>query len=133
MKQPEGFEEHGEKNLVCKLKKSIYGLKKASRQRYLKFDEVITSLGFVENKGDHCVYLKNSGSKLIFLVLYVDDIFLVSNDLDLLNKTKGLLSKTFDMKDLSEASFFLSIEIHRHRSQNLLGLSQRAYVDRVLK
>ena len=97
MKQPKGFEERGEKHLVCKLKKSIYRLKQASRQWYFKFDEVITSLGFVENKVDHCVYLKNSGSKLIFLVLYVDDILLASNDFDLLNKTKGLLSKTFDI------------------------------------
>ena len=81
---------------------------------------------------DHCVYLKNSGSKLIFLVLYVDDILLTSNDLDLLNKTKGLLSKTFDMIDLGEASFVLGIEIHQDRSKNLLGLSRRAYVDRLL-
>ena len=71
----------------------------------LKVNEVKTSLGFVEKKVDHCVYLKNSGSKLIFLVLYVDDILLASNDLDLLNKTKGLLSKSFDMKYLGEASF----------------------------
>ena len=133
MKQPEGFEEHDEKHLVCKLKKSIYGLKQASRKWYLKFDEVITSLGFVENKVDHCVYLKNNETKLIFLVLYVDDILLASNDLDLLSKTKGLLSKTFDMKDLGKASFVLGIELHRDRSHNLLGLSQRAYVDHVLK
>ena len=82
---------------------------------------------------DHYVYFKNIGSKLIFLVLYVDDILLANNDLDLLNKTKGLLSKTFNMKDLSEASFVLGIKIHRERSHNLLGLSQHAYVDRVLK
>ena len=94
---------------------------------------MITSLGFVENKVDHCVYLKNSGSKLIFLVLYVDDILLASNDFDLLNKTKGLLSKTFDITYLGEASFVLGIEIHQDRSHNLLGLSQHAYVDHVLK
>ena len=81
---------------------------------------------------DHCVYLKNSGSKLIFLVLYVDDILLASNDLDLPNKTKGILSKTFDMIDLGEASFVLGIEIHWDRAKNLLGLSRHAYVDRLL-
>ena len=62
MKQPKGFEENGKEHLVCELKKSIYGLKQASRQWYLKFDEVITSLGFVENNVDHCIYLKTSGS-----------------------------------------------------------------------
>ena len=118
---------------MCELKKSIYGLKQAFRQWYLKFDEVITSLGFVENKVDHCIYLKTSGSKFIFLVLYVDDTLLASNDVNLLHENKALLSKTFEMKDLGDASFVLGIEIHRDRSQNSLGLSQRAYVDRVLK
>ena len=62
MKQPGGFEENGKEHLVCELKKSIYGFKQASRQWYLKFDEVTTSLGFVENKVDHCIYLKTSES-----------------------------------------------------------------------
>ena len=77
---------------------------------------MITALGFVENKVDHCIYLKTSGSKFIFLVLYVDDTLLASNDVNLLHETKALLSKTFEMKDLGEASFVLGIEIHRDRS-----------------
>ena len=52
MQQPEGFQDSGNEHLVCKLKKSIYGLEQASRQWYLKFDEVMTSLGFEENKID---------------------------------------------------------------------------------
>src|SRR5262249_50588519 len=132
MAQPKGFIETGKEHLVCRLNKSIYGLKQTSRQWYLKFDEIVTSLDFVENKVDHCIYLKISGSKFIFLVLYIDDILLASNDMGLLHETKQLLSKTFDMKDLGEASFVLGIEIHRDRSRHLLGLSQRAYIDRVL-
>ncbi|KAJ7972126.1 Retrovirus-related Pol polyprotein from transposon TNT 1-94 [Quillaja saponaria] len=73
-----------------------------------------------------------SGSKFIILVLYVDDILLASSDVGLLHETKLMLSKTFDMKDLREASFIIGIEIHRDRSHHLLGLSQRAYIDRVL-
>ncbi|KAJ7962614.1 Retrovirus-related Pol polyprotein from transposon TNT 1-94 [Quillaja saponaria] len=75
---------------------------------------------------------KVSGSKFIILVLYVDDILLASSDVGLLHVTKLMLSKTFDMKDFGEASFVLGIEIHRDRSRHLLGLSQRAYIDRVL-
>ena len=116
MKQPEGFEENGKEHLVCQLKKSVYRLKQASSQWYLKFDEVITSLGFVENTVDHCIYLKTNGSKFIFLVLYVDDTLLASNDVNLLYDAKALLSKTFEMKDLGEVSFVLGIEIHRDRS-----------------
>jgi hypothetical protein len=86
MKQPEGFDDNTQK--VCKLNKSIYGLKQASRQWYIKFHKVITSFGFIENFVDQYIYLKVSGNKVIFLVLYVDDILLASNDLCLLHKTK---------------------------------------------
>jgi hypothetical protein len=133
MRQPEGFHTGNDENLVCKLKRSIYGLKQASRQWYLKFDDVVTSLGFEENKVDQCIYLKVSGSKYIFLVLYVDDILLASNDLGILFETKQTLTKYFDMKDLGEASFVLGIEIHRDRSRHTLGLSQKAYINRVLE
>jgi len=132
MHQPEGFR-GGNDKLVCKLKRSIYGLKQASRQWYLKFDEVATSLGFEENKVDQCIYLKVSGSKFIFLVLYVDDILLASNDLGLLCETKQTLTRFFDMKDLGKASFVLGIEIHRDRSRHTLGLSQKAYINRILE
>ena len=104
---------------MCHLKKSIYGLKQASRQWYLKFDEVVSSLGFVENKVDQCIYLKVSGSKFVILVLYVDDILLAANDRSLLFNTEQMLSKTFDMKDLGEASFVLGIQINRDRTCGL--------------
>ena len=81
MVQPQGFYDNKDKHLVCKLKKSIYGLKQASRQWYIKFHNVIASYGFVENIVDQCIYLKVSGSKYIFLVLYMDDILLASSDL----------------------------------------------------
>ena len=91
--------------MVCKLQKPIYGLKQASRQWYLKFDEVIIASGFKENIVDQWIYLKVSGRKYIFLVLYVDDILLTVNDTDLLIETKHLLFSHFDMKDLEEASY----------------------------
>ena len=133
MMQPEGFMVNDSGKLVCRLKKSIYGLKQASRQWYLKFHSVVASYGFVENKVDQCIYCKVSGRKFIFLILYVDDILLASSDLGLLHETKRMLSKNFDMKDLGEASFVLGIEIHRNRSCRLLGLSQRAYADCILE
>ena len=132
MKQPEGFMPVGQEHLVCKLKKSIYGLKQASRQWYLKFDEVMKKQGFVKNQVDQCTYLKMSGSNFTILVLYVDDILLASNSLDMLHESKHLLSRNFDMKDLGEASYVIGIEIHRDRHNGILGLSQRAYIERVL-
>ncbi|RVW43382.1 Retrovirus-related Pol polyprotein from transposon TNT 1-94 [Vitis vinifera] len=132
MVQPENFESTDSKQLVCRLKRSIYGLKQASRQWYRKFDQVITSFGFKENIVDQCIYLKFSGSKFIILVLYVDDILLASSDVGLLHETKRFLSSKFDMKDLGDASFVLGIQIYRDRPRGILGLSQKAYIDKVL-
>ena len=66
-------------------------------------------------------------------MLYVDDILLASNDLGMLHETKYMLARSFDMKDLGEASFMLGIEIHRDRSRHTLGLSQKGYIDSVLE
>jgi uncharacterized protein with ParB-like and HNH nuclease domain len=104
----------------CRLKKSIYGLKQASRQWYLKFDKTIRKFGFKENIEDNCMYAKFKKGKYIFLILYVDDILLASSDVSLLLKTKMFLSLNFDMKVLGEVSFVLGIEIHRDRSKGVL-------------
>jgi hypothetical protein len=117
----------------CHMRKSIYGLKQASRQWYLKFDETIRSFGFKENKEDNCIYAKFRSGKFIFLILYVDDILLSSSDVSLLLETKRFLSSNFDMKDFGEASFVLGIEIHRDRRKRVLGYSQKAYIEKFLK
>ena len=82
---------------------------------------------------NQCIYQKISGSKIYFLVLYVDDILLATNDKGLLYKVKQFLSKNFDMKDMSEASYVIGIKIHWKRSCGILGLSQETYINKVLK
>ena len=133
MKQPKGFSSSEGEHLVCKLKKSIYGLKQASRQCYFKFHEVITSFSFEENIMDQCICQKVSGIKIRFLVLYVDDILLATNDKGLLYEVKQFLSKNFDMKDMGEASYVIGIKIKRERSRGILGLSQETYINKVLE
>jgi len=133
MFQPEGFITEKDQNLVCKLLRSIYGLKQSSRRWYIKFHNVVTSFGFEENIVDDCIYIKTRGSSFIILVLYVDDILLASNSLGMIRETKEFLSKNFDMKDLGEASYVIGIEIHRDRSRKILGLSQKAYINKILE
>ena len=94
---------------------------------------MIVSFGFEINMVDECVYHKFSGSKHIFLVLCVDDILLATNDIDLLHETKRFLLNNFKMVDLGDASFALGIMIHRDRSRGILGLSQKDYIDKILK
>ena len=133
MSQSVGFEEVGKKHMVCKVQISIYGLKQTSRQWYLKFDEIVTTNGFKGNIVAQCIYMKVSGSKYIFLVLFVDDILLPTNDIDLLVETKWLLFNHFDMKDLGEASYVLGIQILHERPSGILRLSQQTYIKRILK
>ena len=102
--------------MVCKLTKSIHGLKEVSHLWYHKFHQVILLFGFQMNVVDYCVYHKFNGSKYIFLVLYVDDILLVTNYIGMLHKTKRFLSRNFEMKYLGDVSFVLRIEILRERS-----------------
>ncbi|RVW92076.1 Retrovirus-related Pol polyprotein from transposon TNT 1-94 [Vitis vinifera] len=66
---------------------------------------------------DQCIYLKVNGSKVCFLVLYVDDILLATNDKGLLHEVKQFISKNFDMKDMSQASYVIGIKIHRDKFQ----------------
>jgi hypothetical protein len=123
MTQLKGFVVKGKQHTRWHLKKSIYELKQASSQWYLKFDEIIRRFGFKENEEDYCIYAKFRSGKFIFLILYVDDILLASSDVSLLLETKMFLFSNFDIKDLGEASFILGIEIHRGRRNEVLGLS----------
>ena len=94
----------------------------------MRFNDTIVSFGFKENTVDRHMYLKVSGSKVIFLILYIDDILLATNDLGLLHETKKFLSRNFEVKDMGEVSYVIGIEIFHNRSQGLLGLSQKVYI-----
>ena len=133
MSQPEGFVLKGRENQVCKLKKSIYGLKQVSRSWNIRFDVTVKEFDFSKNMDEPCVSKKTSGSAIIFLVLYVDDIHLIENDIPIMQLVNTWLSKQFSMKDLGEASYILEIKIYRDRSKRILVLSQSRYIDLILK
>ena len=133
MIQPEGFVDPTNAGKICKLQKSIYGLKQASRSWNIRFDEVVKGFGFRQNEEEACVYKKESGSSVVFLILYVDDILLIGNDIPMLESVKTSLKNSFSMKDLGEAAYILGIKIYRDRSRRLIGLSQDTYIDKVLK
>ena len=79
MEQPEGFQQKGKEDYVCKLKKSLYGLKQAPRQWYKKFESVMGEQGYKKTTSDHCVFVqKFSNDDFIILLLYVDDMLIVS-------------------------------------------------------
>nr|GEW31135.1 hypothetical protein [Tanacetum cinerariifolium] len=133
MKQPEGFVNLKYPNRVCKLKRSIYEIKQASRQWNKRFDDEIKKFGFTKNRDELCVYVKASGSNITFLILYVDDILIMGNNSPMLQDVKSYLERYFAMKDLGEASYILGIKIYIDKSRRLIGLCQSAYIKKILK
>ena len=133
MEQPEGFMSDENANKVCKLKKSIYGLKQTSRSWNRHFDEIVRLSGFIKNEEESCIYKKVSGSMMVFLILYVDDILIIGNDIGMMQSVKAYLCKNFSMKDLGEASYILDIKLYRDREMKLIGLLQSSYVDKIAR
>jgi Reverse transcriptase (RNA-dependent DNA polymerase) len=131
--QPMSFKDPNNASKVCKLKRSIYGLNKASRSWNKHFDKEIKEFGFIKRDEEPCVYKRFSESIVIFLILYVDDILLMGNDIFILDEVKSSLKKIFSMKDLGEITYVLGIKIYRDRSRKLIGLSQGIYIYKVLK
>jgi hypothetical protein len=78
MDQPEGFIMPGKENVVCKLKKSLYGLNQSPRQWYKKFDSFMIDNGFKRSFYDSCVYIKFVDGSPIYLLLYVDDMLIAA-------------------------------------------------------
>ena len=116
---------------MCKLQKSIYGLKQTSRSWNIKFNQTIKSFGFIQYPDEPCVY-KRRNKNVVFLILYVDDILLIGNDVGTLLSVKVWLSNQFDIKDFGEASHILGIKLMRDRQKRMLGLSQASYVNEIL-
>ena len=91
MIQSEGFTSSDESK-VCRLHRSIYGLKQGSESWNIWFDRCMKSYGFIRNGEEPCIYKWVNGSVIIFLILYVDDILLVGNDIAALQEIKVWLS-----------------------------------------
>ena len=132
MKQPEGFIQPGQEHLVCKLNKSLYGLKQAGYTWNKKIDATLCSHSFTPLDADNCVYLHQQGSDIIIIALYVDDLLLFSNSLPRLSTYKKTLATEFTMTDMGEVSFVLGIKVTRDRAARTITLSQSAYADDIL-
>jgi hypothetical protein len=122
----------GKKELICKMKKSLYGLKQSPRMWYQNFDTYMLGLGFARSREDQCVYFKLIGDHLIYLVLYVDDVF-IGNNKDIIKDVKTYSSSKFDMKDIGVVNLVLGMEIKRDRKNKKLWLNQRKYVETILQ
>ena len=126
MEQPPGFVAQGEVGRVCRLRKSLYGLKQSPRAWFGKFSEVIEKFGMQKSKFDHSVFCRNSQAGIILFVVYVDDIIITGNDMTSISSLKSFLHGQFHTKGLDMLKYFLGVEVMR--SKRGIFLSQRKYV-----
>ena len=136
MEQPEGFVVKGQEKKVCKLIKSIYGLKQARQVWYeLMADTLRRKLGFERIHSDAGVYVlrqRGGNQTEIILILYVDDLLLMGNDLSMINKIKKKLGEAYHMKDLGATQSYLGIRITRDHAHLCIWIDQEAYIDSAL-
>jgi ATP-binding cassette subfamily B (MDR/TAP) protein 1 len=134
MEQPQGFASPSREHLVCRLRKSLYGLKQALRQWYKKLDDFVRSIGFVRSDEDHYFYGKDApdGSP-IFLILYVDDMLLFDRHIEELAELRRQMLLKFAMKDLGPAHHIVGMKITGNRHSRQSYLSQSDSIRRILE
>jgi hypothetical protein len=130
MKMPPGFGVKGESK-VCRLTKSLYDLKQASRQWFSKLSSTLIDLGFVQSKANYSLFTRVQGSSFIALLIYVDDVAIASNDSDAISSFITMLNDKFKLKDLCSLKYFLGLEIAR--SSSGISVSQRKYALEILE
>lgn len=109
MLPPEGLSHSP--GMVCKLRKSLYGLKQASRQWFAKLTLALTSQGFCQSKLDYSLFIHKAHGSITVVAIYVDDIIITGNDPQFISSIKSHLHHEFSIKDLGRLSFFLGLEL----------------------
>ena len=134
MEQPIGYVVPGKSNYVCKLEKSLYGLKQSARCWNATLHKYLESNNFQQSSADGCIYVKRviEHGKFVILAVYVDDLIPVSNDVDMLNEEKSTLCSKFEMVDNGDVKYFLNLIIKRDREAGTLCISQPSYLKGVL-
>lgn len=127
---PPGFAKEGESK-GCKLLKSLYRLKQASRQWFHKLSEALFSLGYEQSKAYYSLFTKVHGSSFTTLLVYIDDILLASNDMSYITQGKAYLDARFKIKDLEKLKYFLGLEVARTTTG--ISINQRKYALEILE
>jgi hypothetical protein len=112
-------------NQVCKLVKSLYGLKQASRKWYEKLTSLLIHHNFTQSTSDHSLFTKKTNTSFTVLLVYVDDVIVAGDSLPELQSIKAILHSSFRIKDLGQLKYFLGLEV-AHSSEGI-SLCQRKY------
>lgn len=112
MELPQGHPLHGS-GMVCRLIKSIYGLRQVSRVWFEKLASVLLDLGFTQTVADYSLFVYKKNDIFVTALVYVDDILLTGSSNEFIGHVKSVLHSTFTIKDLGLAKYYLGLEIHR--------------------
>ncbi|XP_053166755.1 uncharacterized protein LOC128351321 isoform X1 [Hemicordylus capensis] len=132
MQQPPGFEEPGKKGLVCKLQKSIYGLKQAARAWNEKLNQLLLKEGFTQGKADPCLYSRLRDNRWTYILTYVDDLILAHEERQDSHEIVQHLNKEIEVKELGSISYYLGIQIEREENGTFL-LNQKQKIKDLLE
>lgn len=132
MKQPPGFAVAGMENKVCRLKKSLYGLKQAARSWNQRLNEVLEQAGFRRCESDPCLYRRKVHGRWCYVLVYVDDLIVASEDEQIIKPLEQALKRNFEISSLGDVQYYLGIEVLRDEAGDF-HLSQRKYIDEVVK
>lgn len=131
MKQPEGFQT-GDQSWVCLLKKSLYGLKQAPRNWNRKFSEQLAAVNFKQSESDPCVFIGTVKNNAVYLALYVDDGLVLSPSESTIEFILKQIRMNFEIK-VTDPNTFVGIELQWDNSSGTLKLSQKEYINSILK
>ena len=132
MVQPEGTTCPGSKDKVCRLLKSLYGLKQSGRSWYETLDKKLLREGMKKCKAEPCIYYRQTERTIIILLVYVDDLILISSNQEGIEYTKTMLKRNFEMKDLGELNYILGIQIKK-QPDGSITLNQSKYILEILE
>lgn len=132
MRQPEEFVDPNHPHKVCKLKKSLYGLKQAGRDWNKKINEILNVIGFVKCRTDSCVYVLRNGQHISIIGLYVDDLIIAYSTKELFSNIMQGLSRHVEAVDRGPIRFYLGMEIEREGSRGSISVHQKRYVEDLL-
>ena len=131
MRQPEGFDDGSGR--VCRLYKTLYGLKQSGRVWNRKFHGELTKMGLSRCEVDHCVYIRQEDEKIAIITVWVDDLLLFTNSSREMETLKKQLKAVFEINDLGEPNTIIGIEIERNRQDRTISICQRKYINNILK
>ena len=126
MDLPSGYGTANGTRVVCRLWKSLYGLKQSPRAWFGRFITFMRRIGYRQSNSNHILFLKRQRGKLTALIIYVDYMVVTSDDVDEIKRLQIQLSSEFEMKDLGKLKYFLGIEVTR--GSDCIMLCQRMYL-----